>query len=178
MLATPTQPLFSTHICFVVLIAFGTLGLETRVQCADALSTTVSDTPEGDAVLKKEIEKYSGVWKVISITTNGETTFEDERLILVENTIDGAWFLTIDGEEKMHGTYHLSPLANPKEIDLKITSGDGQGGTLKGIYETTENTRRLCVRGPAAWRPQEFTGATGTDCALVEFKRQVAHDAE
>ena len=176
MLVTRKQIFYARDTWFVMLFACGLMGFQTRMTHADSPSDSPSQTSETDPVMQQEIANYSGSWKVISITANGETTFEEERVIVLENHTDGTWILMIDGQEKMRGMHRLSPLANPKEIDIEITSGDEQGVTLKGIYDMRDNTRRLCVRGPDGWRPQEFTGATGSECVLIEFERQKSSD--
>ncbi|MFM7107043.1 MAG: hypothetical protein ACKOZU_00280 [Planctomycetaceae bacterium] len=66
----------------------------------------------------------------------------------------------------------MEPLANPAEIDVEITEGDGKGGKLLGIYEVTDTRRRLCFRGEKGWRPREFSTTAGCGAVLVEFERQ------
>ncbi len=127
---------------------------------------------DDEAVVRADRERYSGTWRVVSIEANGEVSSDDNRLILVENRLDGSWTLSVDGREVSRGTSTMDPLAVPKEIDLEITAGDGTGSILKGIYEVGEKTRRLCFRGGNGWRPREFSGAAGSDSVLIVFERQ------
>jgi len=127
---------------------------------------------DDEATVHADRERYSGTWRVVSIEANGEVSSDDNRLILVENRLDGSWTLSVDGREVSRGTSTMDPLAVPKEIDLEITAGDGTGSILKGIYEVGEKTRRLCFRGGNGWRPREFSGAAGSDSVLIVFERQ------
>ena len=62
-------------------------------------------------------------------------------------------------------------MASPKTIDFEITSDDGKGQMLLGIYEIGEQTRRLCLRPPGEWRPGEFNADPGTRAIMMSFER-------
>jgi uncharacterized protein (TIGR03067 family) len=138
-----------------------------QAAAAEPAPSTAQETP-----VVPDRERYTGIWRVVSIEANGEVSREDQRTILVENHPDGSWILTIDEREVSRGTSTMDPLAVPKEIDLEITAGDGTGSILKGIYEVGEKTRRLCFRSNNGWRPPEFSGAAGSDSVLIVFERQ------
>ncbi len=135
-----------------------------------ATETSPGTAPENAAVTDRE--RYAGTWRVVSIESNGDVTSGDERSIVVVNQPDGTWSLSIDGRESSRGTSTIDPLADPKEIDIEITQGDGTGSVLKGIYEVGKKTRRLCFRGGNGWRPRAFSGAAGSDSVLIVFERQ------
>lgn len=116
--------------------------------------------------------RYAGTWRVASIEVNGNRTPDDGRRIIVTNRNDGSWVMSVDGAEVSRGTSRIDPLAQPPEIDLDITEGEGQGKKLLGIYEVTGKTRRLCFRGEDAWRPREFRTTSGCGAILVGFERE------
>jgi len=91
--------------------------------------------------------------------------------VIVVNHADGTWAMTVDGLETNRGESRIDPLADPPEIDIEITAGDGKGKVLQGIYEVTETRRRLCFRGEQGWRPREFRTQPGDGAVLVTFEK-------
>ena len=116
----------------------------------------------------------AGTWKIVAIESDGEAKPGDAREVIVVNQADGAWTMTVDGLEVNRGESRMDPLADPPEIDVEITSGDGKGKVLQGIYEVTETRRRLCFRGEQGWRPREFRTQPGDGAVLVTFEKQPA----
>lgn len=114
---------------------------------------------------------YAGTWKIVAIESDGEARPGDAREVIVVNQADGAWTMTVDGLEVNRGESRMDPLADPPEIDVEITSGDGKGKVLQGIYEITETRRRLCFRGEQGWRPREFRTQPGDGAVLVTFEK-------
>ena len=114
---------------------------------------------------------YAGTWKIVAIESDGETKPGDARRVIVVNHADGAWTMTVDGLEVNRGESRMDPLADPPEIDVEITSGDGKGKVLQGIYDVNETRRRLCFRGEQGWRPREFRTHPGDGAVLVTFDK-------
>ena len=139
---------------------------------AGALSAEPALSAEQENPVAVDRDRYAGIWRVVSIESNGEVSSDEKRTIFVANAPDGTWTLTVDGREVSRGTSTIDPLAVPKEIDLEIKAGDGTGSVLKGIYEVGEKTRRLCFRGGNGWRPRAFSGAAGSGSVLIVFDRQ------
>ena len=115
---------------------------------------------------------YAGRWKIVAIESDGEAKPGDAREGIVVNRPDGSWTMTVDGLEVNRGESRIDPLADPPEIDIEITSGDGKGKVLQGIYEVAEPRRRLCFRGDQGWRPREFRTQPGDGAVLVTFETQ------
>jgi len=127
--------------------------------------------PADDAV-SRDRRLYAGTWQVTAIENDGDTTDEVEvRRLTVVNDDAGGWTLLKDGVEVVHGTSTIDPEASPKTIDFEITSDDGKGQLLWGIYEIGERTRRLCLRPAGEWRPRDFAAGTGTRAILMTFER-------
>lgn len=115
---------------------------------------------------------YAGRWKIVAIESDGEAKPGNGRDVVVINRPDGSWTMSVDGLEVNRGESRMDPLASPPEIDVEITSGDGKGKVLQGIYEVTETRRRLCFRGEQGWRPREFQTQPGDGAVLVTFEKQ------
>jgi uncharacterized protein (TIGR03067 family) len=126
--------------------------------------------PEQESVARDRA-LYAGTWKIMAIESDGEAKAGDAREVIVVNQADGAWTMTVDGLEVNRGESRMDPLADPPEIDIEITSGDGKGKVLQGIYEVTETRRRLCFRGEQGWRPREFRTQPGDGAVLVTFEK-------
>lgn len=122
--------------------------------------------------VRRDRERYAGTWKVVSIAADGNAPGGEAREIVVVNAADGTWRLSVDGRQVSAGTSRIDPLADPKEIDLEITEGDGKGSVLLGIYDFDGDRRRLCFRGRDGWRPRAFEAAAGSGAVLVEFERK------
>jgi uncharacterized protein (TIGR03067 family) len=114
---------------------------------------------------------YAGTWKIVAIESDGETKPGDTRRVIVVNHADGTWAMSVDGLETNRGESRIDPLADLPEIDIEITSGEGKGKVLQGIYEVTETRRRLCFRGEQGWRPREFRTQPGDGAVLVTFEK-------
>lgn len=131
------------------------------------------DEPSAEAEsLARARAAYAGTWKLVAVESNGDRQPQDAREILVVNRLDGSWMLTIDGDEVSSGQSRMDPLANPPEIDLEFTGGEGKGQKLLAIYEVTDRRRVLCFRDDKGWRPREFRTQVGDGAVLLEFEKQ------
>lgn len=152
--------------CLMILITFTIL-----LTISSAESPLDLDQQQVDEELEptqQARQDYAGTWQVDTITSNGNLS-EPEKKIVIENRVDGTWTMFIDDEEFSSGTNAFDSLCDPKEIDISITNGEGQGSVLHGIYELSETTRKLCFRGGAGWRPSVFESLQGDESILVTF---------
>src|SRR4051794_7412841 len=113
-----------------------------------------------------ELQQLQGTWRAGKIETGGRPVptqaarrlsyvFASDRVTLVEGQ-----------EATGAGTVSVDPDANPKTIDVVMTSGPGCARSARGIYEVTGDHLTLCI---GEERPAGFSGA-GT-AALVELER-------
>ncbi len=123
-----------------------------------------------EKIQQKAREDYAGLWRIEKISSKGNTTEPDKR-IAIDNKTDGTWVLSIDGKEFSSGTNSFAPLCDPKEIDISITGGEGQGKVLQGIYEIEESIQRLCFRGGGGSRPDSFESFYGDESIVVTFNK-------
>jgi len=129
------------------------------------------DGNKEEKIQQKAREEYAGLWRIEKIASKGDTTEPDKR-IAFDNKTDGTWVLFIDDKEFSSGTNSFAPLCDPKEIDISITGGEGQGKVLQGIYEIEESIQRLCFRGGDGSRPECFEFFYGDESIVVTFVRE------
>ncbi len=133
--------------------------------------TNQREVDEEENVQQRAREKYAGIWRIETIASKGNTSEPDKRII-INNKVDGTWTLFIDDEKFSSGTNSFGPTCEPKEIDISITSGEGQGKVLQGIYEVEESVRRLCFQGGTGSRPDSFESFYGDESVVVTFVRE------
>ena len=157
-----------THWFFVclVLIVCAARGL---AEPADQVNQQEGNKEE--KIQQKAREEYAGLWRIETVASKGDTTEPDKR-IAFDNKTDGTWVLFVDDKEFSSGTNSFAPLCDPKEIDISITGGEGQGKVLQGIYEIEESIQRLCFRGGGGSRPDSFESFYGDESVVVTFVRE------
>lgn len=128
-----------------------------------------ADTAPDD--VKKELAKFKGTWKFVSIEAEGQKTpeevFKDTRLVL-----DGDKFTVTGGNETFAGTFKVDISKKPKKIDVIFTEGPEKGKTSLGIYELEGDTYKVCI-GLAGNkdRPTEFASKPDSGHILEVLKR-------
>ena len=157
-----------THwlVTCLVSIVFSTTGFAEPADVANQ-----REVDEEENVQQKAREKYAGIWRIETIASKGNISEPDKRIVF-DNKTDGTWTLFIDDKEFSSGTNSFGPLSEPKEIDISITGGEGQGKVLQGIYELEESIQRLCFRGGAGSRPDSFESFYGDESVVVTFVRE------
>lgn len=120
----------------------------------------------GDA--KKELERFTGDWKGVSATIDGkELSKEDAAKITL--TVKGEKYTFKDGTgATIEGTHKLGPSKKPKQLDAERA---GEKGTIKAIYELTDDTYKICLAPPGKDRPESFASKEGSGHRLMTFKR-------
>ena len=137
-----------------------------------AAAVPLSAGDSNDEAVKKEREKYQGVWQVVSLEIDGHKTDEqDAKKITVVNEADGTWRLEADGKVIARGTSEIDPTKKPKVIDLTETEGDDKGKTALGIYELRDDERKVCYAAPDKERPDDFSAPAGSGRILAVLKR-------
>jgi uncharacterized protein (TIGR03067 family) len=113
----------------------------------------------------KELEKFQGDWRVVSVTKDGKAItgealkgkvwrFEGNKLPPLDNKTDAA-------------TITVDPAQKPGTLDLKDKSGD----VVQGIDKFTGADKlTICGRGGGK-RPKEFDASKGSAAILFELER-------
>ncbi len=136
-----------------------------------ALTLALLFTSQATSDDKKNNEPFQGKWKIASIVANGETipTDQFENAVL---TVTGDERVLKDGDEvKSKAKYKVDPTKTPKTIDIMVSEGTLKGKTIKGIYEITGDTMKICANLEGMNYPKEFKSETGSGILLQTFKR-------
>jgi uncharacterized protein (TIGR03067 family) len=129
------------------------------------------------AAVKRDRSKIAGEWTISELVINGNPApAEDRSKLRVKNDVDGTWTLISEGRSIDGGTSTLHPDEQPKQIDFKLTRGDGAGREFVGIYKLDGDRRTLCfaAKQPEAdrqGRPKSFVSQAGQQHILVRFER-------
>jgi uncharacterized protein (TIGR03067 family) len=125
-----------------------------------------------DESIKKDRKKYVGTWQVVSLEVNGnKVKEEDTKKITVINEADGKWTIESEGKVVARGTSVIDPTKKLKTVDLTITEGNDKGKTALGIYEFSDDTRKVCVAMAGKERSTEFAAPSGSGRILALLKR-------
>jgi uncharacterized protein (TIGR03067 family) len=128
-----------------------------------------ADAPKED-VVKKELEKLQGTWKIASYETGGQVLPAEAVVGTFVIKGDKYTFKTDDQEEE--GTLKLDPEKKPATIDLIITSGNDKGKTQVGIYKLEGDKWTICLAMPGNKdRPSKFATSDENDHLIFGLKR-------
>jgi uncharacterized protein (TIGR03067 family) len=130
---------------------------------------------DGDAAVKKELEKVAGTWRLVSVEKDGRKLPEDEvkplRLVIAGDR----YTLRRAGKTVEEGKVRIDPTRNPRTIDIYPTKPEGK--VQLGIYEWDGDDRlRICFTHPGAaqTRPAEFSTTKGTGHVMEVGEREKA----
>jgi uncharacterized protein (TIGR03067 family) len=109
-------------------------------------------------------KELQGKWIVESFEYNGNPV---ERLKeAVREFKDGKYSLTPKTGDGIEGSVKLDASATPKTIDLDVN-----GRILKGIYELTGDTLKMCYNLTRDERPSEFVSKPDSGLIVIVHKR-------
>ncbi len=134
-------------------------------------SLLAADAAKEEAI-KKDRMQYFGEWSVVSLEFDGNQVKEqDAKKFTIVNGADGTWSIAVDGAIMIQGTSEIDPTKQPKTVDLTVTTGESKGETLLGIYEFSDDTRKVCFAQTGKERPAEFSSPAGSGRILALLKR-------
>lgn len=120
--------------------------------------------------IQAERNRLEGNWYYVSVIVNGRPEPEDSlkasRLVLHKDQ-----FTLTRPELAQHGTYTVDPIPTPKVIDVTFTDGPRSRKTIKGIYELTGDTCKICMAPEDEPRPLSFTSKPGSGFTLEVLRR-------
>jgi uncharacterized protein (TIGR03067 family) len=130
------------------------------------------EAQQGDA--KNDSKLLQGNWTMSSLAINGEELPGDQissgKLVVEDNRYKVSF-----GDMMISSTFTLDPGKTPKQIDFTYADGPQKGQTLKGIYEITEDTFRMCrALEPEGERPTKFDSPADSGRVLVLWKKTKA----
>ncbi|MBI3838157.1 MAG: TIGR03067 domain-containing protein [Planctomycetia bacterium] len=127
-----------------------------------------ADSP--DQVAKKDIEKWQGAWRAVSMENNGKLTPSD-ALEKIKLTVTGTDYHFQNGAFNEHGSYKFYAAKNPKELDIVVGEGADKGKIYLAIYQVDGDELTICLDSANKNRPREFTGKAGSGCVLEVWHR-------
>jgi len=132
-----------------------------------AMASIAADKADGD---KTDAEKFAGTWTAVAIERDGKPVPADD-LAKVKLVVKGAGYTLETGHQTIAGTHKLDPKQTPKTIDAVRSEGPDKGKTIRGIYELTGDSYKVCFGEPDGKRPTEFKTAPGLGQRMLTFKR-------
>jgi uncharacterized protein (TIGR03067 family) len=103
---------------------------------------------------KKELDKFQGEWKMVSLEQQGKTAPDDVVKDYVLTVKGDQWVVSSGGKAAEPATIKIDPTKDPKTIDLTRKVGDKET-VSRGIYKLEGDTLTLCRTGTGE-RPKEF----------------------
>jgi uncharacterized protein (TIGR03067 family) len=127
---------------------------------------------DADDEVKKEVAKFEGTWKWISIEMEKmkipEDALKDPRMKIVGDKFT----VKENADATFGGTFKVDPSKKPKTIDVTFADGKEKGKTMVGIYELEGDTYKVCIDPEGKNRPAEFKIQPGSGHVLELLKRE------
>ena len=127
-----------------------------------------ADSP--DEAAKKDIEKWQGAWRAVSMVKDGKSAPEGE-LTKIKLTVKGTDYHFQNGSFSEHGSYRFNASANPKELDIVVGEGADKGKIYKVVYSIEGDQLVICVESANKNRPKELSSNAGSGNVLETWRR-------
>ncbi len=124
-----------------------------------------------DESAKKDVEKWQGTWRAVSMETNGKVAPE-ESLKRIKLTVTGSDYHFQNGAFSEHGSYQFYATKNPKQLDIVVGDGADKGKVYLVIYQVEADRLTICLETANKNRPTEFSGKAGSGCVLEVWQRE------
>lgn len=127
-------------------------------------------SPDFVEAVAAELKRFEGHWYYASAIVGGkpapEETLKASRLVLAGNE-----FTLTRPELAQRGSYSVDPTVTPKVVDVTFSDGPRAGKSIKGIYELSGDTCKICMAAEDEPRPTEFASTSGTGLTLEVLRR-------
>ena len=112
---------------------------------------------------------WQGTWKMVHCTWNGEPQPGDVQWI-----VQGDYYVIRLNQQTHTDPYPFKLDTSNKHIDVNHhdTPKGTWGGKLKGIYEITGETLRVCYDLTGGRYPKSFDAGAGSGQVVYEFRRE------
>jgi uncharacterized protein (TIGR03067 family) len=114
----------------------------------------------GERAIQEDLGQLQGTWKAVTFHVDGKPVSAEE-LNSIRVVIQGTSSTITRGGASRTGELTLDPTRNPKIIDILLITGADQGTTLRGIYDLSGDTFRVCLALPGRQRPTDFDSRPG-----------------
>ena len=133
-----------------------------------------SATPSMEELIRKDYERLSGTFRLVSGIVDGKEVPEEVRK-QTKLVTDGDKFTVSDGGKagtSAAGTFKIDPTKSPKTADSLQATGPDKGKTLLGIYQIIDhNHKRACWAPIGKPRPTGFSSEPGSGHILQSWER-------
>jgi len=123
---------------------------------------------------KKELDKFTGTWVVVSVEQGGQKLPDDMlkpldlKLVIMGDKYESkSAGMTLD-----KGTLVVDGAKTPKIVDITPMDGPNKGKKIPAIYEFSGEELKACYDIGGKERPKEFATKPGTELVLVIYKKQ------
>lgn len=139
---------------------------------ASGCATDPRSSGAGDSEQTKsgDVRALQGKWKMIARFADDEPVKAGIGSTFLDIDGETMAFRTNDDEPFMTAVFTLRSGASPKEIDVRITSGESRHQRL-GVYETDGDKFKLCLGGEDDYRPAGLRTKKGESAQLFEYER-------
>jgi uncharacterized protein (TIGR03067 family) len=129
----------------------------------------VSAAADDDAA-KIDTDKLQGVWKTISVESDGKKMPED-GVKDIRLTVKGDRMIFKAENKEEEATFKLDVTQKPRALDWTIKIGD-KVETVKLIYDLRGDDLKICGGKVGKDRPKEFAAKAGSGLNLIVLKRE------
>ena len=116
-----------------------------------------------------DLDALQGTWLVTALEIDGMTVGAIPPGASI--TVSGARFTTAGMGAEYEGDLELDGASQPKQFDLRFTTGPEKGNTALGIYELSGDSWKMCLTTHGGQRPVNFSTKSGTGHALQTLVR-------
>jgi uncharacterized protein (TIGR03067 family) len=151
------------RISLIILVAFPALA-----------AVTPKPTPTMQELIKKDYQRLSGTFQLLSGLIDGKPVAEEVRRQTRLVTDMNKFTVSAGGQAGTSGggTFTIDPTRNPKTVDSLQAMGPDKGKTVLGIYEIIDNNhKRACWAPVDKPRPTAFTSKPGSGHILQVWER-------
>jgi len=122
-----------------------------------------------------DLDKLQGSWRLIGLEAQGQKApAGDVAKNPITLTFTGDRYVEkLRGETVEEGTIKLHPERSPRQLDIRIGTGDDKGKTQLGIYKLEGDTLTVAIAPPGSTdRPAAFTTDAGSKFGVQVFRRE------
>jgi uncharacterized protein (TIGR03067 family) len=124
-----------------------------------------------EKAIREELMQFGGVWKMSELVIGGGKQSQ-EAAASFQLVIRGDRWQTKTPEGITNGFFKVDPTQRPRTIDVVFSDGPEKGESLRGIYELTGDTYKVCLNMADEPRPKELVSKPGSQQVLELFKRE------
>ena len=129
------------------------------------------DEAPKEKAIREELMRFGGTWHMVEFRMNGEK-LPSEAYDPFQMTLHGNRWWTKTSQGTSSGTFKIDPTQSPKTIDIVFKGGPQPEKIMRGIYELTSDTYKVCVNLGNQPRPTELVSSSGSQRVLEVLKRE------